>query len=72
LIGLIRGNGAELKGLTVAEAVDHLVKAYPEYADKIIGAGGIVRNRTIFPIKVKKITPIGSSHYRYSVLSIIF
>jgi hypothetical protein len=47
-------------------------RAYPEYADKVIGAGGIVRNRTIFPIKIKKITPIGSSHYRYGVLSKIF
>lgn len=34
-------------------------RTYPEYANKIIGAGGIVRNNTIFPVKIKKITPIG-------------
>lgn len=32
---------------------------YPEYAGKIMGYSGYVKNKTIFPIRVKKITPIG-------------
>lgn len=40
-------------------------RTYPEYADKIIGAGGKVRNRTIFPIKIRKIIPIGSRGMEY-------
>lgn len=40
-------------------------RTYPQYAGKIIGAGGIVKNRTIFPITIKKITPIGSRGMEY-------
>lgn len=40
-------------------------KAYPQFANKIIGFGGVVRNNTIFPVKVKKINPIGSRGATY-------
>ena len=33
---------------------------YPEYADNILGFGGVVSNKTIIPIKFKEITPLGS------------
>jgi len=40
-------------------------KTYPEYMDKYMGLGGIVTNNTIFPIKVKKVTPIGNRGMEY-------
>jgi len=40
-------------------------KTYPKYKDKFMGFGGIVTNNTIFPIKVKRVTPIGSRGMEY-------
>ncbi len=42
------------------------------YANKIIGVSGIVRNDTIFPIKIKEISPIGGIGIEYfaTVISI--
>lgn len=40
-------------------------REYPEYTDRIMGFGGNVQNKTIFPIKVKAITPIGGRGMEY-------
>jgi len=35
------------------------------YANKIIGVSGVVRNDTIFPIKIEEISPIGGTGIEY-------
>lgn len=40
-------------------------REYPEYTNKIMGFGGYVQNKTIFPIRVKEITPIGGRGMKY-------
>ena len=40
-------------------------REYPEYTDKIMGFGGYVNNKTIFPIKIREINPIGSRGMEY-------
>lgn len=40
-------------------------KEYPEYTNRIVGFGAIVMNKTIFPIRVKELTPIGSRGMEY-------
>ncbi|WP_313163406.1 hypothetical protein [Sedimentibacter sp.] len=40
-------------------------QAYPEYADKIMGFAGGIRNNTIFPIKIKSIEPFGGRGIEY-------
>ena len=39
--------------------------AFDEYADKIMGFGGYIYNKTILPIKIRKITPIGERGMKY-------
>lgn len=38
---------------------------YPEYKDKVMGYSGCIRNNTIFPIRVKKFTPLGGNGMIY-------
>lgn len=43
---------------------------YPEYANKYMGFGGYIYNNTIFPIKVKRIEPIGYRGMEYFTTAI--
>lgn len=45
-------------------------REYPEYTDKLMGFGGYVRNKTIFPIRVKDFKPIGIRGMKYFTILI--
>lgn len=40
-------------------------EAYPQYEDKILGAAGLIRNSTIFPIKIISIRPVDGRGVEY-------
>jgi hypothetical protein len=46
--------------VTVAEKAD-----FNEYVNKTMGFGGYIYNKTIFPIRIRKITPIGERGMKY-------
>lgn len=43
---------------------------YPEYANKYMGLGGYIYNKTILPIKIKRIQPIGNRGMEYYTTAI--
>ncbi len=43
---------------------------YPEYANKYMGFGGYIYNKTILPIKIKRIQPIGNRGTKYFITAI--
>ncbi|WP_287824486.1 hypothetical protein [Clostridium sp.] len=45
-------------------------QTYPEYVDKIMGFGGVIKNNTMFPIKVKSVEPLDGSGVEYVTTAI--
>ncbi len=54
-----------LNNVYIGTSVTAQEREYPEFTNKIMGFGGVVRNKTIFPIRVKELTPIGDRGMEY-------